>query len=385
MTSPRNTDPTLDEDAGFSAADLLFDSGRWTLRASGGYTVNPVFGDDPVGVAGGLVDELRRVEARTGDHQVLCGLIPFDVNEPAHLRITGDAQFVPRRYTVNNGSSDWRETRRPPVPDDPEYRTSVRRALDAIGAKEVDKVVLSRVIDYPLPPGASHRDLAETVRRRLTATNPGADVFRCGDATGAVWVGASPEVIADVRSGHFLTHPLAGSLPRTVPEEVADEHLHSSDKDLREHAFVVRHIVSALSGVCGRLSYPERPTLFSTDTMWHLGSRIQGDLVPGMTALEAAVSVHPTPAVCGTPTGDAAKLIRSLERTGREFYSGLVGWTDSSGDGRWALVLRGARITGDTLRLQAGAGIVEGSTPDAEHAETAAKFGTVSRCLAGLF
>ena len=77
-------------------------------------------------------------------------------------------------------------------------------------------------------------------------------------------------------------------------------------------------------------------------------------------------------------------MIRELEGASRGFYSGLVGWTDSSGNGRWSLVLRCASIRGEALTLYAGAGVVSGSTPAGEHEETGAKFSTMLRTLEGL-
>ena len=129
---------------------------------------------------------------------------------------------------------------------------------------------------------------------------------------------------------------------------------------------------------------PASPSLVATDTMWHLGTRITGQLPDGVSALEAALRIHPTPAVCGRPAAEAARLIGELEGRSRQFYAGLVGWTDSTGDGRWSLVLRGARIGEASVRVQAGAGIVPGSSPRAEHDETGAKLSTMLRQLRGL-
>ena len=147
---------------------------------------------------------------------------------------------------------------------------------------------------------------------------------------------------------------------------------------------MVRHIVDALDGLTEGSLAPDAPDLFATDSMWHLGTRISGDLRPGVSALEAALAIHPTPAVCGTPTATAESLIQRIEPRPRGFYSGLVGWCDASGDGRWSLVLRGARLAPGSVRLHAGAGVVAGSDPSLEHAETAAKFATVLRALDGL-
>lgn len=124
--------------------------------------------------------------------------------------------------------------------------------------------------------------------------------------------------------------------------------------------------------------------IVETPRLWHLGTPIEGELIPGTTVLEVAAAVHPTPAVCGTPTAAARDLIRILEPEDRGLYAGLVGWMDSSGDGEWALALRGIHVSGTTARLHAGAGIVAGSDPVAEHRETAAKLGSALRALAAV-
>ncbi|MGH8043414.1 MAG: chorismate-binding protein, partial [Stenotrophomonas sp.] len=82
----------------------------------------------------------------------------------------------------------------------------------------------------------------------------------------------------------------------------------------------------------------------------------------------------PTPAVCGTPRGVALDMIRSLEPVPRGFYAGAVGWMDAQGDGDWYVAIRCARVQGMQARIFAGAGIVAGSEPALEVAETAAKF-----------
>lgn len=89
-----------------------------------------------------------------------------------------------------------------------------------------------------------------------------------------------------------------------------------------------------------------------------------------------AAALHPTPAVCGTPVDQARKVIAEIEPFDRGYYAGMVGWCDASGDGEWVVAIRCAEIEDEVLRLFAGAGIVEGSDPASELAETTAKFRT---------
>ncbi len=99
------------------------------------------------------------------------------------------------------------------------------------------------------------------------------------------------------------------------------------------------------------------------------------------SAATLLAELHPTPAVCGTPRLQALQRIRALEPVPRGFYAGAVGWLDAQGDGDWYVAIRCARLQGTQLRLYAGAGIVADSQPEAEVAETAAKFAALLNAL----
>ncbi len=133
----------------------------------------------------------------------------------------------------------------------------------------------------------------------------------------------------------------------------------------------------ALAPYCRTLDVPARPTLVRTATMWHLSTTVTGEPAdPAVSALELACALHPTPAVCGTPTATAREVIGELEPFDRGAYTGMVGWGDAGGDGEWVVTIRCAEAEERTLRLFAGAGVVEQSSPEAETAETGAKFQT---------
>lgn len=111
--------------------------------------------------------------------------------------------------------------------------------------------------------------------------------------------------------------------------------------------------------------------------MWHLSTTVTGELAdPAVSALDLASALHPTPAVCGTPTEVARAVIAELEPFDRGPYTGMVGWQDADGDGEWVVTIRCAEAEGRSLRLFAGAGVVAASSPEAETAETGAKFRT---------
>ena len=155
------------------------------------------------------------------------------------------------------------------------------------------------------------------------------------------------------------------------------DQLMASDKDRREHAFVVDAIVEALAPFCRTITTPE-PELMATPAVWHLATRITALLTDtDTTSVDLVAALHPTPAVGGSPRAAAIRVIDEVEGLDRGCYAGAVGWQDVHGDGEWVVAVRCAEVSGRGLRIFAGAGIVAGSDPDLEVAETAAKMRTV--------
>jgi isochorismate synthase len=265
----------------------------------------------------------------------------------------------------------------------------VRRAL-AVMADEagqpgaLTKIVLSRSLlaraDRPIDLGA--------LLCRLSA-DPAVTAFLVPlpPENGAPrWLaGATPELLLDKRGARIRSHPLAGSARREADngaDAAAAEALARSDKDRREHAIVADCVLDTLAPLCRSLSAPQGTTLMRTRSMWHLGTAIEGELKdPDLSAAALAALLHPTPAVCGLPRARAARLIGEIEPMDRGFYAGAVGWCDAAGDGAWHVAIRCAEIRGATARLYAGAGIVPGSDPVAEAAETGAKYGALLAAL----
>ena len=156
----------------------------------------------------------------------------------------------------------------------------------------------------------------------------------------------------------------------------------NSDKDRREHAVVVEMIADTLSPLCRTLDVPSVPSIIKTDSMMHLSTCLRGTLQDQQTcALSLALALHPTPAVCGTPLQSAMRAIHDIEPFSRRYYTGMVGWMDARGDGEWAIAIRCGEAKGSRLQLYAGAGIVTGSTPSKELAETDGKFRTMLKAL----
>lgn len=268
---------------------------------------------------------------------------------------------------------DWRIREVPAAAD---YSEAVAAAVKRMRAGEFDKVVLARTLEL-----TSARDLdLPAMLSRLARRDPEGYTFAVPSGPGRTLVGASPELLVARRGSQLVANPLAGSAPRSsdLAEDVRRAAaLLDSPKDLHEHAVVVDAIREALAPFCVSLDVPERPTLIRTAAMWHLSTTLTGELRdPSSTALDLASALHPTPAVCGTPTDVARQVIADSEPFDRGAYTGMVGWQDAEGDGDWVVTIRCAEAEGRTLRLFAGAGVVAQSSPAAETAETGAKFRT---------
>jgi isochorismate synthase len=244
----------------------------------------------------------------------------------------------------------------------------------------LDKVVLARTLRIDLDEPIDMRQILAG----LAAMNTHGYTFAAPLPTpGTTLIGASPELLVRRTGMTFESRPLAGSRPRgsdPVQDRANAQALLASRKDHEEHRPVVEAEVEALRPFCRRLDVPRTPSLVSTPSMWHLCTKITGELIdPAVTALTLAAALHPTPAVCGSPTKDARAAIAQIEGFDRGFYSGAVGWVDSAGDGEWAVSIRSAEATDQSLRLFAGAGILAKSQPALELAETSAKFQTLLR------
>ncbi|WP_229370776.1 isochorismate synthase [Umezawaea beigongshangensis] len=326
-------------------------------------------------------DAARAALATASGDDVLVGAFPFDLDQPARLALSS---------TVRHGAPVAAEAFSPPpasgairwsrgAEDVGEYRSAVAGALRRMELGGLDKVVLARAIELTGDRAVRPAELVAA----LAAGDPRAYVYSIdlGDRT---LVGASPELLVSQRDGTVLANPLAGSAPRH-PDPVRDGQnataLLYSAKDQGEHRMVVDAVADGLAPLCRQLTVPQRPELLRTGTMWHLSSRVTGVPRDGVTALDLALALHPTPAVCGLPTAAAGRLIRELEPFDRGFYAGMVGWTDARGNGEWAVTIRCVELRDRSLRLFAGAGVVPESTPDGEVAETAAKFRAVLRAL----
>ena len=266
------------------------------------------------------------------------------------------------------------------VGDEHGYEGAVRRAAGRIARGDFDKVVLARAkdacADHPFHPLL----LLNGLRQRF----PDCFAFSVANGRGQSFIGASPERLLRVESGVMLTEALAGSIRRgaSASEDAAlAAQLLRSEKDLREQRMVLDSMVRRLAPLGLKLEFPARPALRRFANVQHLHTPVQAALPPGTRLLEILGRLHPTPAVGGTPREAAVPCIAELEGFPRGLYAGALGWIDFRGNGEFSVGLRSALVAGAGARLYAGAGIVAGSQPEKEFAETELKFKAIQDAL----
>jgi menaquinone-specific isochorismate synthase len=256
-----------------------------------------------------------------------------------------------------------------------EWQLSVRQAVARIAHGDLDKAVLARDL---VATAARPIDIRHLLQR-LASSYPSCWTFSVDGL-----VGATPELLVRRAGEQVSSRVLAGTV-RRLGDDVADGELAvalmDSDKDLEEHELAVHSVALALAAHCADLDVPPSPRVLRLANVQHLATDITGRIVDGSSVLALAADLHPTAAVCGTPTQVALDLIRELEGMDRGRYAGPVGWIGCDGDGEFGIALRCAEIDGARARLFAGCGIVAGSDADAELAEAQAKFVPVRDAL----
>ena len=262
----------------------------------------------------------------------------------------------------------------------PRWEDGVRRVLEAIHLGTLEKAVLARFLDVRF---RRQVDVPATLGF-LRDENPRAHVFLFEPEVGRSFLGAAPELLAGLRSGRFEATAVAGSMERAAdPLEDARrvERLRLSAKDRSEHRVTVEDMVEVLRPHLVHLEAGAEPSVLTLARIHHLETLICGLANPAVDILGLVEALHPTPAVCGRPRAAALELIRSAEPFDRGWYAGPAGWFDASGNGEFVPALRSAVGGGTDWRLHAGAGIVDGSEPDAEWEETALKLEPALRAL----
>ncbi len=299
-----------------------------------------------------------------------------DVSWVTRIRVEGDPTPAPEPELRRLGD-EYRLTLLPGEVSPDDYRSMVEKAVGRITSGELSKVVLARDLRGHLPAGSDlRRVLYDLALGYPDCWTYGIDGF----------LGSSPETLVRVDHGTVSARVLAGTTARGA-DAVSDQEravaLATSAKDLDEHGFAVRSVVTALEPHSRGLATSEVPFTLKLPNLWHLASDVLGTLSDGSTSLDLIAALHPTAAVAGTPTADALALIHELEPFDRGRYAGPVGWLGADGDGEWAIALRCAQVdeAGD-ITAYAGCGIVAESVPEREYLETKMKFRPIVEAFA---
>ena len=262
---------------------------------------------------------------------------------------------------------------------DDAWKSRVSTAVDRIQSGKLDKVVLAR--DFT---GHSDKDIEpRTILKKLAAEYPSTWNFSV-----AGLVGATPELLLRLSRKMVTSRVLAGTISKTGNDErdlALAASLARSSKDLEEHLYAVKSVADALEPFCTSTNVPDAPYVLHLANVMHLATDVTGAIAEKLAHVDAFTileQLHPSAAVCGTPREQAGQLITEIESMSRGRYAGPVGWIDAAGDGELGIALRCGQIDGDSIRIFAGCGIVAGSDPDKELAESVAKLVPMRSALA---
>ena len=324
---------------------------------------------------------------------LLCfGTFAF-ADDPGHSVLT-----VPRVVVGRRGDRTWVTTVDVPMPAlrpaeparEPMGVAFADGSLDGERWMGVVGDAVRRINDGALEKVVLARDLvataAEPVDVRWPLARLSADYPMCWTFHVDGLFGATPEMLVRRERGLVTSRVLAGTIRRTGDDErdlALAAMLARSSKDLEEHEYAVRSVADALDPHLSSINVPEAPFVLHLPNVMHLATDVAGVARDAGTvsSLQLAAALHPSAAVGGTPTPVAVALISEIEGMDRGRYAGPVGWMDAAGDGEWGIGLRSAQVDGSSVRLFAGCGIVADSDPEAELAESQAKFVPVRDAL----
>ena len=256
--------------------------------------------------------------------------------------------------------------------EEEKWRNQVSKAIDAIKSGRLEKVVLAR----DLKANSTTKIDLNNLLQKLEIEYPSTWVFLVDGL-----VGATPELLVRLNKSLITSRVLAGTIQKTGNEDrdlALAASLAKSSKDLEEHEYAVKSVADSLAPFCSSTNVPESPFVLHLSNVMHLATDVTGvlnDSTKQADIFTLIENLHPTAAVCGTPTNVAKKLISELETMNRSRYAGPVGWIDAQGDGEIAIALRCGELSdgNKSIRIFAGCGIVAGSDPITEYAESQAK------------
>ena len=275
----------------------------------------------------------------------------------------------------------------PAAPPRPRLRTPAGRFPDAVRAgqrhvRDGDVFQVNLAQRFELETDASALD----VYRVLRATNPSPYMYllRLDDMD---VVGSSPETHLRVDGRRAMLKPIAGTKPRGATP--AEDAAHAADllgdpKERAEHVMLVDLARNDLGRVCrpGTVDVADFFAVERYSHVMHIVSRVEGELAPGTSTVDALAATFPAGTLTGAPKVRAMEVIDSQEPTRRGLYAGTCGYLDFSGGCDMAITIRTAVLAGGVAHVQAGAGVVDESVPDSEDRESHHKAAAVLQAVA---
>lgn len=268
----------------------------------------------------------------------------------------------------NNGAPSFFETQIPTTAQSV-WQQTINRAKEQILRGDFQKIVLAREVPIKL----NRAPVATRMLNFLRNEYPTCYTFMMRMNRNAIFLGSTPEKLVAFRSTFILTDGLAGTISRgkTASEDtILERRLLQSDKDLREHGFVVEAIGDRLREVTHNLYYPAQPGIRKYPNVQHLYTPISASINKNIEPLDIVEKLHPTPAVGGYPREKTVDLIQGLEQIDRGWYAGPVGWINGNGRGEFCVAIRSGLLLEGQARFFAGCGIVADSDPLGEWEET---------------
>lgn len=266
------------------------------------------------------------------------------------------------------------------TPSREEWYAKINKLLALFEQGDVDKVVLAResqfIFNQPVNAFSILQHLRESTARsyHYAFQAPG----------GFTFIGASPERLFK-RDGNLLySEALAATRPRgatLAEDESLGAEMMNSEKDLREHKFVLDRIIALLEEFCSSVSRDRAIEVLKLRHCQHLLCKVGGQLISTDCDAEVLEKLHPTPAVGGTPKERALECIRELEDFDRGWYAAPVGWIGHDSV-EFAVAIRSALVHDDIVSVYTGAGIVPGSVPKSEWKEIENKIKDFRRLFA---
>ena len=248
------------------------------------------------------------------------------------------------------------------------FEAAVNGALSEINNQQYQKIVLAQKLVLKNNSSVKGIHYLDRLRERFSACY----IFSFSDGSNRSFIGASPEMLLQVKNNVLMTEAIAGSSSRgkkAIEDARLGSSLLASDKNLREHNLVKESILKRLSllGITGTAD--KNPRLLALANVQHLQTKISAFMDPSVHFLDVASELHPTPAVGGQPREQAVPRINELEGFERGLYAGLIGWFNDQNEGKMIIGIRSAQFEDKTIKIYAGAGIVSGSQVEMEKEE----------------